>query len=67
MSISSEGWLAALVLSALLAFILGGWIGTSLAAAVYRREAIQSGAAHYDTKTGVFTWNNPPTSESEKP
>ena len=40
---------------------LGLIIGMKIADAVVRDEAIAHGAAHYDAKTGAFTWN------SEKP
>ena len=40
---------------------LGLIIGMKIADAAVRDEAIAHGAAHYDAKTGAFTWN------SEKP
>lgn len=41
----------------IVAFILGMVVGGNLASKAYTTEAIEHNAAHYDSKTGVFTWN----------
>jgi len=48
------------------AYLLGMFIGAGIALTVctftfnsaYEREAIKHNAAHYDAKTGAFTWND---------
>lgn len=36
--------------------IVGLWFGYALAYRMIRTNAIQQECAHYDTKTGEFTW-----------
>lgn len=43
----------------LVAFLLGALLTGRLTSCQYREAAIEHGAAHYDTKTGKWQWNNP--------
>ena len=52
------GNIVAMLLGAFLGFILGAIILGNSCAKQYRDKAIENNAAHYDLKTGDFTWNN---------
>jgi hypothetical protein len=45
------------VIMGLFMLFTGFWAGAKFMTIVFRREAIEHGAAHHDPKTGEFTWN----------
>lgn len=47
------------VVSMLLGLVIGGFIAGNLAREGLQRAAINHNAAHYDPRTGAFTWNEP--------
>jgi hypothetical protein len=51
------------VLAALAGFCFGVSFGTSMVKA----HAVKHGAAHYDAKTGSFTWNDDVKAEKHAP
>ncbi len=51
------GRFIAIVILMTLVFVCGVWAGISDCYDKWQSEAIKHGAAHYDAKTGAFTWN----------
>ena len=47
------------VAAALVLLLVGVWFGYFIANRSIRTNAIQQECAHYDMKTGEFTWGNP--------
>lgn len=48
---------AGLAILATVSTVTGIFLGFAIANADWKREAVQRGAAHYDVKTGEFTWS----------
>ena len=42
--------------AALVCLLVGTWFGYFISSRTIRTRAIQQECAHYDTKTGEFTW-----------
>lgn len=43
---------------AVLSFIMGVFLTYTSMKACWEKKAVRYGAAHYDVKTGEFTWNS---------
>ncbi len=56
-----------LLIMSVIAIVLGATvIGFALGVVRMEKKAVQHGAAHYDDKTGDFTWNTQPEKGAEK-
>ena len=47
------------VAASVVLLLVGVWFGYFLANRTIRTNAIQQECAHYDSKSGEFTWGNP--------
>ena len=47
-----------LFIGLVMGFLVGHWVGVVTEGNKRKAQAIDHGAAHFDTKTGNFTWNN---------
>lgn len=43
--------------------LLGACIGGAIVGSYYQREGVEHGAAHYDSQTGKWQWNEPEVTE----